>query len=117
MRGGATHDVLTKIWKLGCAYITEFDQSRIPYFCKNECLGWYPSNTKLFTHSQNCKKAKEFKLSVEQFEDMTKGMECTYNGAKTLYMHKENESKPLQANHFIYKKFNRKRKEDINYEK
>lgn len=113
MQNGATHDVLTKMWGLGCAYVTEFDQSRIPYFCKDdECLEWYPSNTKLFTHSQNCKKSKEFKLSVEQFEDMTKGMECTYNGAKTLYVDKEDEVVPVQLNHFIYKKFNRNRKED-----
>ena len=51
-------------------------------------------------------------MSVEQFEDMTKGMECTYNGAKTLYVDKEDEVIPVQLNHFIYKKFNRNRKED-----
>lgn len=109
---GATHDILTKMWGLGCAYVTEFDQSRIPYFCKNECLEWYPSNTKLFTHSQNCRKSKEFKVSVDQFEDMTKGMECTYTGAKTLYVDKKDEVLPVKLNHFIYKKFNRNRKED-----
>ena len=112
MQNGATHDVLTKMWGLGCAYVTEFDESRIPYFCKTERLEWYSSNTKLFTRSQNCKKSKEFKLSVEQFEDMTKGMECSYNGAKTLYVDKEHKVAPVQLNHFIYKKFNRKRKED-----
>ena len=51
-------------------------------------------------------------MSVDQFEVMREGLECIDTGAKTLYVDKKDEVLPVKLNHFIYKKFNRTRKED-----
>lgn len=106
---GATHEVLTKMWKKGMAYVTPFDQEKIPYFCKKERLDMYPCGTRLFTKSQNCKKPKRIKMSIENFENLTKNMECTHCTARTLYKQSSENPTSTKVNHFIYKKFkNRK---------
>lgn len=87
----------------GCAYITQFEHDKIPYLCKKENLELYPSGTKLFTRSMNCKKPTSIMMSVENFEKLTKDMECTHCSAKTLYKN----LKPV--NHFIYRNYKRRK--------
>lgn len=88
----------------GCVYVTRFEHEKIPYFCKNEdTLKLYPSGSKLFTKSMNCKKPTSVIMSVENFEELTKEMECTHCSAKTLYK----QFKPV--NHFIYKNYKKER--------
>lgn len=71
----------------------------------------YPSGTKLYTKSNNCKMPKPVKLSVEQFENLTKNMDCVSCNAKTLYIQEHSSPTSRPVNHYIYKKFKR-RKED-----
>ncbi len=107
---GATHDVLTEMWGHGLVYVKQLERGTLPYFCKAERLEMYPSGTKLFTKSTNCKKPKNFKLSIKQYNELTQNLECTYSKANDLYMSSSsNEIK--KVNHYIYKNFKR-RKED-----
>lgn len=107
---GATYEVLTEMWGHGVAYVKQLEHGTIPYFCKNERLEMYPSGTRLFSKSTNCKKPKNFKLSIEQYNELTQNMECSYSKAKTLYMSSPSD-KAKKVNHYIYKSFKR-RKED-----
>lgn len=106
---GATHDVLTEMWGHGLVYVKELEHGTLPYFCKADRLEMYPSGARLFTKSANCKKPKNFKLSIEQYNELTQNMECTYTKAKTLYMTSSSDE-TKKVNHYIYKNF--KRKED-----
>ena len=88
-------------------YVTKFDAERIPYFCKNERLDMYPSGTKLFTKSGNCKMPKPVKMTPEKFEQLTEGMTCTYS--KSVALFKTMESQPNKmVNRFIYKNYKKK---------
>ena len=91
------------------AYVTQFQPEEIPYFCKKERLNLYPSGTKLYTKSLNCKKPVPIKMTVEQYENFTKNMDCVSSSAKTLYIMEPDSSTSKVVNHFIYKKFKRKR--------
>ena len=107
MLHGANHEVLTKMWGHGMVYVTQFEPAKIPYFCKNERLDMYPSGTKLFTKSGNCKMPKPVKMTPEKFEQLTKGMNCTYS--KSVALFKTMESQPNKmVNKFIYKNYEKK---------
>lgn len=108
---GATHDVLTKMWGHGLVYVKQMDSKALAYFCKSERLEMYPSGTRLFSKSNNCKKPRKIKMSVEQFNTLTKDMDCTYTKARTLYMASAIRENGKRVNHYIYKNF-KKRKED-----
>lgn len=108
---GANHNVLTEMWGHGLVYVKPLEQGSLPYFCKSERLEMYPSGARLFSNSANCKKPKNFRLSIQQFNELTKDMECTYSKARTLYISSPDSEKAKKANHYIYKKF-KKRKED-----
>lgn len=108
---GATHEVLTKMWGHGLAFVKQMNPEAIPYFCKNERLEMYPSRTRIFSKSENCKEPRKVKMTVDQFVDLTKDMECTYTKAKTLYIKSSISEKAKQVNHYIYKNF-KKRKDD-----
>lgn len=107
---GATYEVLTEMWGHGVVYVKQLERGSLPYFCKAERLEMYPSGSKLFTKSANCKKPKNFRLSIEQYNELTQNLECTYSKAKTLYMNSSSDE-TKQLNHYIYKNF-KKRKED-----
>lgn len=109
---GVNHNILTEMWGKGKAFITRFETEKIPYFCKKERLDMYPSGTKLFTKSLNCKKPTQVNMSVEKFEDMTRNLECVYSNAKTLYKVDPITSTAKPVNTFIYKKFKRKKEND-----
>lgn len=108
---GATHEVLTQMWGHGLAYIKQMNPQGIPYFCKNERLEMYPSGTRLFSKSKNCREPRKVKMSVNQFNNLTKDMECTYSKAKTLYKKSAIRENGKQVNHYIYKNY-KKRKDD-----
>lgn len=106
---GATHDVLTEMWGHGMAYVTRFDPERIPYFCKERRLERYPTGCKLYSKSRNCKLPKRIRLSVEKFENLTKNMECVQSTATTLYVKDDVNVASRPVNHYIYKKYKRKK--------
>lgn len=106
---GANHKILTDMWGHGMAFITKFETEKIPYFCKKERLDMYPSGTKLYTKSLNCKMPTPVNMSVEKYENITKNLECVYSSAKTLYKVDPITSTAKPVNTFIYKKFKRKK--------
>lgn len=106
---GANHVILTDMWKNGMAYITKFESEKIPYFCKKERLDMYPSGTKLYTKSLNCKMPTPVNMSVETYENITKNLECVSSNAKTLYKVEHTTLAAKPVNTFIYKKFKRKK--------
>ena len=88
-------------------YVTLFEAEKIPYLCKNERLDMYPSGAKLFSKSGNCRKPQPVKMSVDKFEELTSGMECTYSKSVALFKNMYNQPSQL-LNTFVYKNYKKK---------
>lgn len=88
-------------------YVSKLEQ--LSYLCKKQRLENFPSGVKLYSKSKNCVAPKAVKLSVKQFEDLTKSMKCVHSSARTLYLKNSVNGETRAVNHFIYKKFIKKK--------